>query len=107
LSTCNITEDKFIEVINGLAKYEAVDVSMFEPITSLDQDILLTNIDSLGIMMMFIWLSAIFGIGDEEGKELLGQGDVLTGHVIVTFVKAYQTKSYTDEEVDFHVRSLL
>jgi len=101
-----ITDEEFIELINKLSEYESTSGN-FTPITSLDQLVTETSLDSLGIMMMFMWLDISFGISEEDGKKFMEEHEVIDGHSIVTFVKKYQTKCYTKEELDNAVRSVL
>ncbi len=106
MPTNTITDDEFIAVINKLSEYESTSDN-FTPITSLDQSILDTNLDSLGIMMLFMWLDVTFGVSEEDGKKFLEETEIMDGHSIVTFIKKYQTKCYTKEELDTSVRSAL
>jgi len=107
-----ITDGEFVEVINKLSEYES-NSDNFRPITSLDQNITDTNLDSLGIMMLFMWLDTAFGVSEEDGKKFMegmseeGEATVITGHDIVAFIKEYQTKCYTKEELDESVRSVI
>jgi hypothetical protein len=101
-----ITDVEFIEVINKLSEYESTSDN-FTPITSLDQSIIETQLDSLGIMMLFMWLDTTFGVSEEDGKKFLLENEVMDGHSIVAFIKKYQTKCYTKEELDHAVRSVL
>ena len=101
-----ITDDEFIEVINKLSEYESTEGN-FTPISSLNQSILDTNLDSLGIMMLFMWLDVTFGVSEEDGKKFLEETEAITGQSIVEFIKKYQTKCYTKEELDKSVRSAL
>jgi len=102
----SITDEEFISVINKLSEYEHSDDN-FVPITSLDQSILDTNLDSLGVMMLFMWLDTTFGISEEDGKKFFEENDSITGHVIVNFIKEYQTQCYTKEELEHSIRSVL
>jgi acyl carrier protein len=101
-----ITDEEFIEVINKLSEYES-NSNNFVPITSLDQSILDTNLDSLGIMMLFMWLDTTFGVSEEDGKKFMEEHEVIDGHSIVNFIKKYQTQCYTKEELDNSIRSVL
>jgi len=102
----SITDDEFIDVINKLSEYEHAD-NNFVPITSLDQSILDTNLDSLGIMMLFMWLDTTFGVSEEDGKKFLEENETITGRTIVNFIKKYQTQCYTNEELEHSIRSVL
>jgi len=106
MPTNRITGDEFIAIINTLAEYESTSEN-FTPITSLDQLVVETNLDSLGIMMLFMWLDTVFGISEEDGKKFIDKNGVLDGHSIVHFVTEYQTQSYTKEEADHAMRSVL
>ena len=101
-----ITDEEFIEVINKLSEYES-DSDNFTPISSLDQLIVETSLDSLGIMMLFMWLDTAFGISEEDGKKFFEETDVFDGHSVVAFVKKHQTTCYTKAEVDHAIRSVL
>jgi acyl carrier protein len=106
MRTNDITDEEFIEVINKLSEYESNDGN-FIAITSLDQSILETNLDSLGVMMLFMWLDTTFGVSEEDGKKFMEENDKITGQTIVDFIKKYQTKCYTKEELDTAIRSVL
>jgi acyl carrier protein len=106
MRTNDITDEEFIEVINKLSEYESNDGN-FIAITSLDQSILETNLDSLGVMMLFMWLDTTFGVSEEDGKKFMEENDKITGQTIVDFIKKYQTKCYTKKELDTAIRSVL
>jgi acyl carrier protein len=106
MHTNTITDEEFIEVINKLSEYENNEGN-FAPITTLDQSVLDTNLDSLGVMMLFMWLDTTFGVSEEDGKKFMEETTVITGHTIVDFIKKYQTKCYTKEELDTAIRSVL
>lgn len=101
-----ITDEEFIKVINKLSEYESAS-SNFTPITTLSQSILDTNLDSLGVMMLFMWLDTTFGISEEDGKKYLEEAEAITGQSIVDFIKEYQTKCYTQEELEHSIRSVI
>ena len=102
----SITDAEFIDVINKLSEYKHNDDN-FVPITSLDQSILDTNLDSLGVMMLFMWLDTTFGVSEEDGKKFFEDNKDITGHTIVAFIKKYQTQCYTAEELEHSVRSVM
>ena len=106
MPVCEVTDEEFILLINAICIKEMGQHQSYFNVTSVDDKLLDTNIDSLSVMMLFVWLSEGFGMTDEESETAL-TGDVdeegkpipITVQRIIDFVKKYQTQGYTFEEV--------
>ena len=104
-----ISDEDFLFILNKLSEYESTSEN-FQPITSLDQNITETNLDSLGIMMLFMWLDTAFGVSEEDGKryiEQISKDNPTTGQSIVDFIKETQTKCFTMKELEVSIKELL
>lgn len=99
MSVCQITDEEFIRLINAISVKEMAGVSSFFGVSSVDDKLLDSGIDSLSVMMLFVWLSEGFGMSEEDSKDALTGEEVITVQRIIDFVKQYQTRGYTFDEV--------
>ncbi len=94
----NFTDQEFLNVINLLCKLDA-DEEEYIPITSIDAKVNMDQLDSLSIMIFFIWIVNLFGISEAGMLEFTDKGK-FTVRTIKEFVtsKATQTYSYSEAQ---------
>lgn len=90
----NFTDQEFLDVINLILKLDASMIDEFTPITSMDAKLNVSTLDSLGIIVLFVWISSLFGI-DKPLVEDFVHKDNLTVKTIKQFVMANATQSYS------------
>ena len=93
----NFTDEEFIAVLNVIIKKETMGNVPFIPISSMEDTIDANNLDSLGIIVFFVWLSEIFGICDAKITAFTDTGK-FTVQALKEFVVANQTQTYTYQE---------
>lgn len=98
MNVCTITDEEFVRIINSVCENEVGGFGGFTPIATLEDNVVEAGLDSLGVMMVYVWITEGFGISDEDAENAV-KAEVITGHDIVNFIKKYQTKGYTLEEV--------
>lgn len=94
----NLTDTDFLEVINFIGSREKKAAGKFIPMTSLNQGLSDTGADSLDIMMFYVILDDAFAIPEDKIEESVPEEEP-TGNDIFDFVKKYQTKGFTIEEL--------
>jgi len=93
------TDEEFLSVVNVIIKREAV--GEFKPLISMDEVINAHNLDSLGVIVFFVWLSDIFGIEDAHIVTFTDTGE-FTIAALKEFVTAHQTQVYSYQEAMEH-----
>lgn len=93
-----ITDEEFIDILNLIIKKETIqtDIPLIKNIN--DNLIELSILDSLGIVLLFVWVIEIFGIPDEIYLNFLKERETFTAKDIKEFVIANQTQIYTYAE---------
>ena len=91
----NMSDKEFLDILNIIVKKESVSKGT---INSLEDDLAALGIlDSLGMILTFLWITEMFGIEDEVYKEFIKK-EKFTGYEIRDFVKNNQKKIFTYEE---------
>lgn len=68
-----MTDTDFLKLLNAVVKIAKPYHKEAPEITDLDTDFKNTNIDSLDLLMVGIYLGDVFGISEEDGKQLMVQ----------------------------------
>tara|TARA_R110002167_G_scaffold356654_1_gene571738 strand:- start:43 stop:366 length:324 start_codon:yes stop_codon:yes gene_type:complete len=92
------TDEEFIFVINLILKLDAPLGEEYIPIQSLEDRVDMGRLDSLGMIVLFVWLSHLFGISEDQFQTCIRQGN-LTIQRIKEFVIANCTKNCTLDDV--------
>lgn len=93
-----LSDQEFLEVLNVISSRESTE-NTFLPLESLDDRIDTDRLDSLGIMMFFVWLVEIFGIEEGKAKEVFQNPEDLTVDNIRVFVEKHKTKGNSMDEI--------
>ena len=91
--TFNFTDEEFLQVVNMICEEDHPLGEEFIPITSMDESLAVDRLDSLGIMIFFIWLSELFGISDKLNEDFTND-EVFTVTAIKEFVTKNATRTY-------------
>lgn len=93
-SKFSFTDQEFLNIINLLCKID-MDGEEYIPITSLDTNVNMDQLDSLSMIVFFIWIIHLFGISEAAMQEFTDKGK-FTVRTIKEFVirEATQTYSY-------------
>ena len=91
------SDTEFLHIVNRILEADFDEDGEYEPITSMDESFNLHGLDSLSIMMFFIWVSDFFGIPEDKFQELAKQKD-FTIRTLKDFIcrEATQTFTYND-----------
>lgn len=95
----DFTDEDFINILNRICKKEVKLAQGYVDITSMDDRIDLDRLDSLGIIIFFVWLCELFGIDEKTAEEFAMQGE-LSVRDIQNFVKANLTRTHNMEEAE-------
>lgn len=102
MPNCTITNEEFILVMNSICKKEANSLVPIREVTSVEESLLETEMDSLTVMMFYVWILDMFGIEDnDETRSAVSANSTIAE--IIDFIKKYQTRCYTFEEVKVEV----
>ena len=95
----NFTDEEFLTVINLMCKMDMPAGKEFIPVAHMEELLNAERLDSLGIVVFFIWISELFGIPEADVAEF-AQIEELTPRAIKDFVIANctQTYAYADAE---------
>ena len=88
---------EFLYIVNIILKADQDEDEEYEPITSMDDSFNLHGLDSLSIMMFFIWVSDFFGIPEDKFQELAKQKD-FTIRTLKDFISKEATKTFTYDD---------
>lgn len=95
---CTIQDKEFIQIINSICIKEANGLVPFTPLETINDDLIEAGIDSLSIMMVYLWITEGFGISEEDAENI-PTGNRITSKDLIGFIKKYQTKGYTTLEL--------
>tara|TARA_B100001245_G_scaffold211795_1_gene176679 strand:- start:505 stop:885 length:381 start_codon:yes stop_codon:yes gene_type:complete len=113
------SDAEFLGIVNIILKVDSDwEEEEYKPITSMDDNFNVQGLDSLSVMMFFIWVSDFFGIPEDKFKELVTKEnftirtlkDFITKEATQTFTyddaMAYSRKSFKVDE-DFFTDSYI
>ncbi len=91
------TDQEFINVINIIRELDTPLGETRNPIISMTESLHMEGLDSLSIIVFFIWISQLFGIAETKIEEFVTQKD-FTIQAIKDFVMTEATRGYTFAE---------
>lgn len=95
----HFTDDEFLSVMNMIAKLDAPMGEEYIPFKSLDERIDMGRLDSLSIMVFFVWLTDLFGISEPAIQQYISKGD-FSIQAIKTLVMTEYTKNCSMAKVE-------
>jgi hypothetical protein len=99
----NFTDDEFLQVMNLICKSDVPFGEEYKPLVSMDDRIDLGRLDSLGMMVFFVWLSKLFEIPEKQIQEFADKQE-FTITAIKEFVAKESTKSTSYAEVEKYAK---
>ncbi len=99
----NFTDEEFISVINLICKLDAPLGEEYTPLKSMDERIDMGRLDSLSMIVFFVWLSHLFGIPEPKLQYFIKKGN-LTIQSIKEFVMAEFTQTCSMAEVEEYAK---
>lgn len=93
----NFTDEEFIKIVNQICTKESYLGREFVPFTSIEEVIDINVLDSLGMIIFFVWLADLFEISDTEIAKFAEAGSFTIAQ-LKAFVLANHTKTYTYAE---------
>lgn len=97
MSSFTFTDEEFIIVLNKLAQKELAGDKTFTPVTSIEDSLEDLALDSLGMMMFFVWLTEVFEVPDDKVTEFTVAGDFKVA-TLKEFVATNATQTFSYEE---------
>ncbi len=95
----DISDEEFLLLTNNICKKESPIGDIFAPLTSMDEAIDVDHLDSLGVMVFFVWITELFGITEKTFDEFAVKGS-FTVTAIKEFVAENATRSGTYADVE-------
>ena len=99
----SFTDQEFLSVINIIIKLDAPLGETYIPLKSMDERIDMGRLDSLSIIVFFVWLSHMFGIPEPKLQDFIKKGN-LTIQSIKEFVMAEFTQTCSMAEVEEYAK---
>ena len=92
------SDEEFLGIVNIILKVDSDwEDEEYKPITSMDDNFNIQGLDSLSVMMFFIWVSELFGIPESKIEKFMTQ-KVFTVRAVKDFVNTEATRTYTYAE---------
>jgi len=92
------SDAEFLGIVNIILKVDSDwEDEEYKPITSMDDNFNIQGLDSLSVMMFFIWVSDFFGIPEDKLKELVTKEN-FTIRTLKDFISKEATKTFTYED---------
>jgi len=98
------SDAEFLGIINIILKVDSDEDEEYKPITSMDDSFNIQGLDSLSIMMFFIWVSDFFGIPEDKFKELSDQEN-FTIRTLKDFISKEATQTFTYDDAMTYSRN--
>jgi|TARA_R110002167_G_scaffold52790_5_gene152036 hypothetical protein len=102
----NFSDKEFLEIINLICKQETPMGTKYVPIVSMQDSIDLNRLDSLGMIIFFVWLGELFEI-NEDAITLFSEKEIFTIQAIKDFVKDNCTQMHTYVEAAEYAKRCL
>jgi len=88
----NFTDEEFLYVINLILKQDTPLGEEYVPLESMEDRLDTGRLDSLGMIVFFVWISHLFGISEDVFQVFIRQGNISI-QAIKEFVKIEATKN--------------
>ena len=98
------SDEEFLGIVNIILRVEFDEDKEYKPLTSMDDSFNLQGLDSLSIMMFFIWISDFFGISEKKFQELADQKN-FTIRTLKDFISREATKTFTYKDAMAYSRN--
>ena len=99
----SFTDQEFLSVINMIVKLDAPLGEEYIPLKSMDERIDMGRLDSLSMIVFFVWLCHMFGIPESKLQDFIKKGN-LTIQSIKDFVMAEFTQTCSITEVEEYAK---
>ena len=99
------SDEEFLGIVNIILKVDSDwEEEEYKPITSMDDNLNIKGLDSLSVMVFFIWISDFFGISEDKFKELATKEN-LTIRALKDFISREATKTFTYDDAMAYSRN--
>ena len=88
------SDAEFLGIVNIILKLDSDENEEYKSITSMDDSFNIQGLDSLSIMVFFIWISDLFGITEKTFQKLADQKN-FTIRTLKDFVSKECTQNFT------------
>ena len=99
----SFTDQEFLSVINMIIKLDAPLGEEYIPLKSMDERIDMGRLDSLSMLVFFVWLCHMFGIPESKLQDFIKKGN-LTIQSIKDFVMVEFTQTCSIDEVEEYAK---
>lgn len=93
--TFAFTDEEFLKVLNNICKKEIPTGEDYSPISSMEENVTANRLDSLGMILFFVWISELFGIPEKDVDAFVLR-EVFTAQKLKDFImeNSTQVRSY-------------
>lgn len=102
----NFTDEEFLIVVNMICKQETPLGNAYVPVTQMDEDLNLGKLDSLGMILMFTWLSELFDIEDTAITSF-ADSEKITITDLKEFVNTHCNRVYSYAEAERYIQQCM
>ncbi len=104
-SQFTFSDAEFLGIVNVILKVDSDwEDEEYKPITSMDDNFNIQGLDSLSVMMFFIWVSDFFGIPEDKFKDLVTTEN-FTIRTLKDFISKEATKTFTYKDAMAYSRN--
>ena len=103
----NFTDGEFISMLNIILEKETPGNMVYRPLESMDAIIDLDILDSLGILVFFVWLSELFGIPDDVVTKFMEGNTEYSIKSIKDFVMNNHTTNHSWDDAKEYISACL
>jgi len=101
----NFTDKEFLSIMDLILKQDIPLGEDYIPVASMDERIDMGRLDSLSMVMFFVWLTDLFGIPESKLQDFIGKGN-LTIQAIKDFVTTEYTRTSSIAEAKEYSKRL-
>jgi len=90
-------DEEFLMIVNAIMARETPLNKEYIPLVTMDENFALDRLDSLGMILFFVWLAELFQIDDDQVNVFV-EAEVFTVQALKDFVLDRCPQSFTMEE---------
>lgn len=99
----DFSDEDFLAVVNLICKLDAP-MGDYIPIVSMDEKLNMDRLDSLSMVVFFVWIAQLFGISEDKMKDFV-DSQKFTVRDIKDFVTKEATQTYSRAEAEEYTKS--
>ena len=97
------TDKEFLTAMDLLIKWDLPPGKEYIPLQSMDEQLDADRLDSLSMVIFFVWLTELFGIPESRLQDFISKGN-MSIQAIKDFVTVEATKTYSYAEAEEYMK---